>query len=170
MVAAFVGGVLNVGMGFMRASFLSLGLALLATSAVSAQPRGPEARRPRPGVEGRPGNAEASFDFGPWYRFRYGPADDRGSFRSAYSQIACGSCSQGRCNDREWNFYQRCQERARELEKRENEWRRDAEKRRDEFERDMAKREREFRKREEERYRKHEREVAERWRELERRR
>lgn len=155
----------------MRASLLSLGFAMLAVSAVSAQARGPEARRPRPGTDVRePSRTEASFDFGPWFRFRYGPSDDRGSFRSAYSQIGCGRCSQGRCNDREWDFYQRCQDRTRELEKRESEWRRDAEQRRDEFERDMAKREREFRKREDERYRKHEREMAERWREFERRR
>ena len=147
-------------------SLASLSLLVLTASIASAQTRDGDPRRARPGVERSRPRLEAGFDFGPWVRFRYAPNENRESFRSAYSQIACGDCSRGHCSDREWDFFQRCQDRQRELEKREYEWRRDAEKRRDEFERDMAKREREFRKREVERYRKHEREVAERWREF----
>lgn len=153
----------------MRAAFLLTILSLASADLIEAQTRPGDLRRPRQGHE-RTEPAEASFNFGPWFRFRYSADDDRESFRSAFSRISCGSCRSGRCSDREWDAYQRCQDRSREFEKREAEWRRDAEQRRDEFERDMAKREREFRKKEAERYRKHEREMAKRWRDLEHRR
>lgn len=155
----------------MRGLMLVVSALVAVAGLAEAQGRYSEPRRPRPPGENESrAPIEASFDFGPWFRFRYAPDDDRVSFRSALSRISCGACRFGRCSDREWDAYQRCQDRSRDLEKKEAEWRRDAEKRRDEFERDMAKREREFRKKEYERYRNHEREMAERWRELEHRR
>ena len=47
---------------------------------------------------------------------------DRGSERRALDVRAyCGSCSRGRCSEREWRDIRRCEDRGREIERKEAE-------------------------------------------------
>ena len=92
--------------------------------------------------------------------YRYERGTER---RPLNARAYCGSCSRGRCSEREWKEIRHCEDRGREIEKKEAEWRADARKRRIDFENELPNRERDFRNREQERWEKHQREIARRW-------